>query len=165
MHALGKGEVLFRHLSRGLQLPPHEMKAPQGRQSQKELRRFSQLLTQLLHAGVGPCYFRGRIALGGHQCNSERQLQREFLLGALWGLRQSLEQLQPFRQVTNRFHIGRAIAGSLRCLLQILDGAAVIPPLLKVDRELDRNLACLSAIGRFLPLADPQLEPLAAARH
>ena len=83
MHALGKGEVLFRHLSRGLQLPPHEMKAPQGRQSQKELRRFSQLLTQLLHAGVGPCYFWRRIALRRHPYRAEQQLQGEFLLNML----------------------------------------------------------------------------------
>ena len=49
-------------------------------------------------------------------------LQREFLLGALRSVRQGLEQLQPLGEVTDRFHIGRALAGSLPCLLPVGNG-------------------------------------------
>ena len=49
------------------------------------------------------------------KAGAEGHLQRKLLLGALGSVRQGLEQLQPFGEVTDRFHIGRALAGSLSC--------------------------------------------------
>jgi hypothetical protein len=41
------------------------------------------------------------------------------LLGVLWNIRQGLEQLQPLGEVSYGFNIGRALNGSLTCLLPV----------------------------------------------
>ena len=54
--------------------------------------------------------------------SAQGELQGEFLLGALGSVWQGLEQLQPFGEVTDRFHIGRALDGSLPGLLPVGNG-------------------------------------------
>ena len=43
------------------------------------------------------------------------------MLGALGGVWQSFEQIQPLAEVTDRLYVGRALAGSLPCPLPIRD--------------------------------------------
>ena len=76
------------------------IKRPQSPQHREELRGLPHLLTQLARPGVGFLHFRGSIALGGDQRRAQSDLQRQFLLGALGSVRQGLEQLQPFGEVS-----------------------------------------------------------------
>ena len=55
------------------------------------------------------------------QWSAQGDLQGEFLLGALGGVWQSLEQFQSLGEVTDRLYMGRALAGSLPCPLPIRD--------------------------------------------
>jgi hypothetical protein len=49
-------------------------------------------------------------------------LQREFLLGAIGSIRQGLQQLQPFGEVTDRLNVRRALHSSVACLLPVGKG-------------------------------------------
>ena len=49
----------------------------------------------------------------------KREQEVQLALGARGSVRQCFEHLQPLRAVRNRFHIGRALAGSLPGLLPI----------------------------------------------
>ena len=100
LHALGQAQELLPQLARRLELRPHQIKHPQSPQHREELRGLPHLLAQLPRPGVGLFHFRGRIALGGHQRRAQGELQRQFLLGALGGVRQGLEQLQPLGEVS-----------------------------------------------------------------
>ena len=83
---------------------------------------FPYLPAQLSRPGVGCFHFRGRMAFGEYQRHAQGSLQREFLLGALGRIRQSCEQFQSFREMTDRFHIGRTLHGALSCLLPVGNG-------------------------------------------
>ena len=53
---------------------------------------------------------------------SQGDLQGEFLLGALGGVRQGFEQLQSFGEVADRFYVGRALGSPLPRLLPVGKG-------------------------------------------
>src|SRR5207245_799659 len=55
------------------------------------------------------------------------------------------------------------LGGVLRCLLQILHRTLVVPPALKMHRELGRVRAGLHSIARFLPRANAAMQPQAPA--
>ena len=54
--------------------------------------------------------------------SAQGDLQCEFLLAALRRVRQGLEQLQPFGEVSDCFHMSRTPARSLPCALPVGDG-------------------------------------------
>ena len=93
LRALGQAQELLRQLARRLQLAPHQIKRPQPKEHREELRGLPDLLAQLPGAGVGLLPLPGGKAFGGHQRRAQSEVQREFLLGALGGVGQGLEQL------------------------------------------------------------------------
>ena len=91
-------------------------------------------------------------------------MQREFLLGASKGVRQSLEQRQPLDEVVDRLLVGTAPQGILRRLPQILHRSTVVPPLLKVYCQFCRYPSGALLISCLLPLSDPSMQ-LEASSH
>ena len=63
------------------------IKPPQSKQNWEELRGLPHLLTQFSRPGVGLFHFWDPMALGGYQRHTQGDLQREFLLGTLGGVR------------------------------------------------------------------------------
>ena len=122
MDALGQAEELLRQLTRRLELRPHSIKRPQVPTAPGRAGESPPPAGTVLAPGCRLFPPPGRIAFGGHQAGPRASCKCEFLLGALGSVRQSLEQLQPFGEVTDRFHIGRALAGSLPCLLPVGNG-------------------------------------------
>src|SRR5262245_38630797 len=98
------------------------MRIPQAPQYPEELRGLPSLLTQLPGPAVGVSYFWSRLALGGGEGLPEGDLHVQLTSGALSSVWQGLEHLQPFREVTDGFHIGRARAGALSRALPVGDG-------------------------------------------
>src|SRR5262245_55697037 len=118
------------------------------------------MLTQFPRPRLDSCHLRSRKALGHSQWSAQGNLQREFLLGALRRVWSGLKQLQPFGEEVDRFDIGTAPNGILSCLLQILNGPTIVPPLLKVHSQFCCPLACAITIGRLFSFADPLMETL-----
>ena len=78
------------------------------------------------------CHFRRRLALGEYYRNAESDEQREFLLGALTGVWERLEQLQCLREVANGLKICRALEGALARLLPVGNRLGIEPRLCAV---------------------------------
>ena len=78
------------------------------------------MLAQLSRTGVDSFHFRGGIALGGHQRWAQGDLQREFPLDALGGIRQSLEQLEGCGQLVDRFRVRRPMQGLVSGKLEVV---------------------------------------------
>src|SRR2546427_1911017 len=97
------------------------MKMPQTPEDPEQLWGLPRLLTQRTGPGVDVSDFRRRLALGGDQGETQRELQVQLALGALRGLRQGREHLQPLREVAHGFHRRRARAGPLAGALPVVD--------------------------------------------
>src|SRR5579884_4296730 len=75
---LRQGKKLLRQV---LRFAFVQLTIPQAPQGGKKLRRFPNLLTQLVRAFIGPLDLGPRPALGSDQGRSQRDLQGEFLAG------------------------------------------------------------------------------------
>src|SRR5947208_1354871 len=133
------------------------MKHPQAIQHWEELWGLSHLLAQHPRLGVGGSHFRGRPALASHQRSAQGEVQPEFMLYALRGVWQRLEQSQSLAEVANRLPVGTSPGRILCRLLQIRYGPAVIPPALKVHSQFGCDLARPFPISLRFPLADPPM--------
>jgi hypothetical protein len=138
---------LLAKFTRRLVVCPHQVQRPQAPQDAEELRGAALLLAQLACAGVRFFYLGGSVAFGRYEWPAQGNLQHEFLLEALGSLREGLEQLDPFGEVADRFSISTSLGGILPCLAQILHRPAVVPPLVKMHRQLCRNLSGSLSIG------------------
>ena len=92
---LRQGQELLAQGMCRLVLGTHEIIIPQTTQHREKLVGVFQVLTELPGAGVGLFHLRRRIAFGGNQRRPQGDVQRQFLLAALWRGRQRLQQLQP----------------------------------------------------------------------
>src|SRR5205823_5439437 len=75
--------------------------------------------------GVGLFHFWRSPAFGRYQRSAQGSLQRELLAGTLGGVRQRLEQLEPFRESADRLDMRRALNGALAGPLPIRDSLRV----------------------------------------
>jgi hypothetical protein len=120
------------------------------------------VLTQFECPPIGTLNFRSRKALDGHQRRPQGALQRELLLHVLGSGRESLEQGESFGEMIGRFCIGIPAHGSVSRVLQIGYRAVVVPPTLKVHRQLCRNVARLDAVPFFSTLTNAPVQVLHA---
>jgi hypothetical protein len=104
--ALGQSEELLAQLQGRLVLSPFSIKLTESLQNREEVGGFARELTEFACASISVFHLWGSNALSSHQESTQGNLQCQFLLGALRGIRQEVEQLQPFAEVSNRFHIG-----------------------------------------------------------
>src|SRR5712692_7102050 len=111
LRALDQGGESLSQFTHRLQLGPPQIKEPRVDERWDELRGLTNLLAQRERARVDCFHFWGCKAFRVRQWPSKGDLQREFLLHAFSGVWQGLEQLQPPGEVSNRFHIGRALGG------------------------------------------------------
>src|SRR4030095_14046214 len=114
--------ALLLELPRRLEIPSVLIKGRQTSQNTEELRRVPSLPTQLPGAGIGVSHLRGSPPLGDLQRSTQRNVERKFALGALRRLGEGLEHFQPRGEVTDRFHIGRALDGFLTRLPPVANG-------------------------------------------
>ena len=68
---LGHAQELLRQCPGAVEFRADHVKVIQPVKRRKDLRRFSDLLTELLRPGVDLSYFWGRIALRGQQSRTE----------------------------------------------------------------------------------------------
>src|SRR2546425_948926 len=73
-YTLGQTQMLFRQLTGRLHLPAHTIKRSEAKQRSGELRRLSDLLTELPRAGVGLSYLWRSQALDGLQRHTHSEL-------------------------------------------------------------------------------------------
>ena len=122
---LGQAEALLRQFPRRLILRAHQIKPPQPKQYREELRCFPHLPAQLPGSGIGLPDFRGPLALDRHQGRAQGGLQAQLVLGALSSVRQGCEYLEPPGEMAHRFHMRRALDGTLASLLPVGDSLRV----------------------------------------
>jgi hypothetical protein len=122
VHTLGQAQEIFAELVCLLELCPVIINRPQSQQRPEELLAISHLLAELSRPGVKTFEFWGRMPLEDQECRAQGKLQREFLLKTFEGVWQGAEQFQPFCQVHERFHIGRALNSALTGLLPVRNG-------------------------------------------
>src|SRR6266545_2947163 len=91
LRLLGQAPKLSPQLTGQRQLRAQERKPPEATQNRKELSGISSLLAQLSGPGVEGSYFWSRHAPDIHQHWTKREVQAEFLLGALGRVWQSSE--------------------------------------------------------------------------
>ena len=119
LDAVGKTEELFCQFTCRLKLRPYQIKRT------RVLGAPGRAVASLLLVDTAPgheCRFFPLLrlpTLSGHQRQAESELEVNLLLGALGRVWQGLEQLQPLGEVTDRFHISRALGGSLTRLLPV----------------------------------------------
>src|SRR4029453_2890182 len=155
---LGHAKALRCQLSCDVYLPPYQITLPQAEQYVEELRGFAGLLAELPRPGIGLLDFRGSHALGRHQCWTKRDLHSEFLLEALGGVRQSLEQRQSPGKVRDSLPIGIALQGILGGLLAIVHRPGVLPSLLKVYGQLYGEGSRRLPVTCHQPLPNPPMQ-------
>src|SRR5262249_26888267 len=119
---LGQAETLLRQFPRRLILRAYMIKPPQPKQDREELWSLPNLPAQLPGAGVGLPDFRGRLALDRHQDRAQSRLQDELVLGALRGVWQGRENLEPPGEMVHCFQVRRALEGPLAGLLPVGEG-------------------------------------------
>src|SRR2546425_12950098 len=115
LRSLSDTEHLLRKLTPGLVLRTNQIVHPQSEQHRQKLSGISELPAQLSRPSVDLSNFRGPVTLAGDERIAEGELQRKFLLVTFGRFRQGFEQLQPFREVTDRLDMCRALGGSLSC--------------------------------------------------
>jgi hypothetical protein len=158
---LGQAEQLLCELVRRLHLSSRQIIRHQPPQHRKELRGVAHLLTQLAGTGVGVRHVGGALSLDRHQGWTESDLQIQLTLGVFGALWQGLQDVQPSRQMFDRFHIGRALQGALACLLPIGDGLRHQAGLhIMMGQEFGLGLtevgkACLQYLGNALMVLLP----------
>jgi hypothetical protein len=80
---------------------------------------------------------------------TEGHLQVEFVLEALRGLWHAGQQLQSTGQMIDSFHMGTAVEGILRRLVEIMHSTLSILAAHKVLRQFSSDLARVRLIGLF----------------
>ena len=123
---LGQAQQLLPELVCRLRLSSLTIIHNQPPQNREKLWCVSYLLTQLLGSGVGAFHLGSSIPLGANQRGAKRHLEVQLLLQALGRLRQHRQQCQALRQVSDRFHIRRALEGSLPGSLPVAEGGLVL---------------------------------------
>src|SRR5207302_1409272 len=93
---------------------------PQPKQDREELRRLPYLPAEFPGTGVGLPDFRSPLAPGRHQCRAQGGLQDQLVLNALSGVRQGCEYLEPPGEMADRFHMRRALDGTLAGALPVV---------------------------------------------
>jgi hypothetical protein len=84
------------------------------------------------------------LALGDNQRRAQGGLHDQLLLRTLGGVGQGGEYLQPFREVRDRFQIGRALNGALPRLLPVGESLRCEPGLgIVMGQQLGLRLAAL----------------------
>src|SRR5262249_61231493 len=96
-----------------LELCPVIIHRPESQQRPEALLAISHLLAELARPGVNTFEFWGSMPLEDHEGRAQGKLQREFLRSTFARVWQGVEQFQPFCQVHERFHGGRALNGAL----------------------------------------------------
>src|SRR5215813_8427626 len=91
-----------------VELRPHQVKSMQAAQHWKELQGVPGLLTEQAGPSIRLLHLWGCVTLGGYQRWAQRELQGQFLLGALRGFWQGCEQIKSSTEILNCFHISRA---------------------------------------------------------
>ena len=86
-----------------------------------------EVLTELPGAGVALFHLRCRVAFGGSQRCAQGDVHVHFSLDTIKGLWEHLEQRQPCAQVTDGFHIGGPLDGSLTSFVPIADRLPLRP--------------------------------------
>src|SRR5262245_38677301 len=137
---LRKAKKLLAQLMRNPVFTSDQVKRPQSEENGEELGGFIDLPTEVERPGVSFLHFRRCISLDSHQWSTQRNLQRELLLGALWCVRQSLEQLQSGGQVADRLRVRRTLHSLLCGKLRILDRLRCISAMAIVMRQLAQVL-------------------------
>src|SRR5438128_8701854 len=99
------------------------------------MRRLADLLTERQGPPIGLLNFWSGIALAGDQRRAKRGLQLQFLLGTRRSVRQRLEHLQPLPEMTDGFHVRRALDGAMAGPLPVTHGPIGEPRLGEVIRE------------------------------
>src|SRR5262249_58250793 len=79
--------------------------APRDRERWHELRGLTELSALREHASKDCFHFWDSKAFREHQWQTKGDLQREFLVRPLWGLGQSLQELQRCGEVRDRLRI------------------------------------------------------------
>ncbi len=119
---LGEGQHLVRQPQRHFKLAAHLKVEPQPPGYGEKLGGLSHLPAELLGAAVNPFHLRRSIALDGHQCRAQREMQAKFLPGALGRLGQTLDELQSPGQVRDGFQVRRTLGGALSGPLPVTYG-------------------------------------------
>jgi hypothetical protein len=100
-----QGQELLAQCLRRLELGTLAMIVHKPTQHRETLVRLFQMFTELPSVGVCLAHFSSSVAFHGKQRGSQSDQHVYFALDALTGLRQRLEQLQPFGDVTDGFHM------------------------------------------------------------
>ena len=137
---LRQREELLAQGMRRLQLGTHMIIIPETTECREQLVRIVEVLTELPRTRVGLGDLRRRVAFGGNQRCPEGDQHIHFTLDALTGLRERGQQLQSLRDERDDLVGCMPLGGVLRGLLEVLHGPLVVPPALKVHRQLRRDL-------------------------
>ena len=106
MGLLRQAQQRFPNLSCRVQPWPCKIKPPQPKQDRDKLWSLAHLLAQRACLGVGVLHL-GRCGPFGHQQGcAEGNVQGQGVLGMLWRLWQSLEQLNANGAVADGFQMG-----------------------------------------------------------
>ena len=123
--ALGQSDALLPEFSRRIEISSVLIKRRQSPQNARKLWCVPDLPTQLPGAGIGVFHFRSSPPFGGLECPTQSNVESEFALGTLRRTGESLEHFEPFGEVTDRFHIGRALDGFLTRPLPVTYGVCM----------------------------------------
>src|SRR5262249_55101403 len=160
---LGQGDESLSQFPCRLQLSPKYIKAPRGPQRWNELGSLTELPAQFECTAKDCFHFWDSKASREHQWQTKGDLQCEFLVRAFGGVRQGFEQLQSPGEMTDRLHIGRALARALSGFLPVRNSLLLEPRFgVMVSQQFRLGLDCL---GKLLlqDLSNLLMQLLAAA--